>query len=92
MLIAHLSDVGAWRLAALLESRPNVVAVCCGHIHSAAVGAFAGKPVLAAPGVESTMLLPWEPPDRPDPGPALAFHLFEDGRLTTHYRAAVSAG
>jgi hypothetical protein len=47
---------------------------------------FAGVPMLAAPGVESTMILPWEPEDRPAPPPAVAFHLLEDDRLTTHYR------
>ncbi|MEU0558297.1 metallophosphoesterase [Dactylosporangium sp. NPDC006015] len=85
----QVRQLGAGRLAEVLRRHPDVLAVLCGHVHSAAVGTFAGVPVLAAPGVESTMVLPWEPEDRPEPPPALAFHLVEDGRLTTHYRLCV---
>ncbi|MEV0562667.1 metallophosphoesterase [Dactylosporangium sp. NPDC050588] len=85
----QVRQLGAGRLADVLRRHPDVLAVLCGHVHSAAVGTFAGVPVLAAPGVESTMVLPWEPEDRPEPPPALAFHLVEDGRLTTHYRLCV---
>jgi 3',5'-cyclic-AMP phosphodiesterase len=91
--IAHpyadrVRQFGEDRLAAVLARHPNVVALLCGHIHSATVSTFAGVPVLAAPGVASTLVLPWEGDgglDRDAP-PALAFHLYEDGRLTTHYR------
>jgi 3',5'-cyclic AMP phosphodiesterase CpdA len=85
----QVRQLGAGRLAEVLGRHPNVVAVLCGHVHSAAVSMFAGVPVLAAPGVESTMVLPWEPEDRPEPPPALAFHLLAEGRLTTHYRLCV---
>ncbi|WP_327004662.1 metallophosphoesterase [Dactylosporangium sp. NBC_01737] len=85
----QVRQLGAGRLAEVLGRHPDVVAVLCGHVHSAAVSTFAGVPVLAAPGVESTMLLPWEPPDRPEAPPALAFHLLRDGRLTTHFRLCV---
>ncbi|WP_327008407.1 phosphodiesterase [Dactylosporangium sp. NBC_01737] len=81
---------GEDRLAAVLARHPNVVALLCGHIHSATVGTFAGVPLLAAPGVASTLILPWEQGDGGldrDAPPALAFHLYEDGRLITHYRS-----
>ncbi len=85
----QVRQLGAGRLAEVLRRHPDVLAVLCGHVHSAAVSAFAGVPVLAAPGVESTMVLPWEPEDRPEAPPAIAFHLLEEGRLTTHYRLCV---
>ncbi|GAA3202775.1 metallophosphoesterase [Dactylosporangium siamense] len=84
----RMRQFGEERLAAVLARHPNVVALLCGHIHSATVSAFAGVPLLAAPAVASTLVLPWEGDgglDRVAP-PALAFHLYEDGRLTTHYR------
>jgi 3',5'-cyclic-AMP phosphodiesterase len=82
----QVRQLGAGRLAEVIRGHPDVVAVLCGHVHSATASTFAGVPVLTAPGVESTMVLPWEPEDRPEAPPALAFHLFEDGRLTTHFR------
>jgi 3',5'-cyclic AMP phosphodiesterase CpdA len=75
-------------LAAVVERHPRVVAVLCGHAHTPAATTFAGRPLLVAPGVASTVKLPWEPGpglDRDLP-PAIAFHLFDDGRLTTHFR------
>ncbi len=83
------------RLAALMAEHPKVVALLCGHAHSAAAASFAGRPVLAAPGVASTLTLPWEMDseltwkntlDFGQP-PALAFHVIGDaGRVTTHFR------
>lgn len=77
------------RLARLIERHPRVVAVLTGHAHTPAATTFAGRPLLVAPGVASTVRLPWEPGpvlDRDLP-PALAFHLLdEEGRLTTHFR------
>ncbi|MER5641058.1 metallophosphoesterase [Kitasatospora sp. NPDC002227] len=80
-------------LAALAERHPNLRAFLCGHAHTAAATTFAGRPLLVAPGVVSTLRLPWEHPTgdphvHHDLPPALAFHvLAEDGRLTTHYRS-----
>jgi 3',5'-cyclic-AMP phosphodiesterase len=77
------------RLAAVLDRHPQVVAVLCGHAHTPAVGTFAGRPVLVAPGIASTMRLPWEPGPDPDldAPPGVAFHVLDDHRrLTTHYR------
>jgi Icc protein len=92
-LDTETSDVirlsGEDRLAAVIERHPQVVAVLCGHAHSAAATMFAGRPLLVAPGVVSTSVLPWE---RDHTGlqapPGVAYHVLgDDGRLTTHYRA-----
>ncbi|HEY2042065.1 MAG TPA: metallophosphoesterase [Jatrophihabitans sp.] len=77
------------RLAALVRDNSDVVGVLCGHAHSAAASTFAGKPMIVAPGVASTVTLPWESKQVVDyrPPPAVAFHILDDeGRLTTHYR------
>ncbi|WP_069768141.1 metallophosphoesterase [Streptomyces sp. LUP30] len=75
--------------AALLRRHPRVVAVLCGHAHTAAATTFAGRPLLVAPGTVSTCALPWEggEPVDYDLPPAVAFHvLADDHRLTTHFR------
>jgi Icc protein len=77
------------RLAALVDRHPQVVALLCGHAHTPAATTFAGRPLLVAPGVASTLTLPFETDeivDRTLP-PMIAFHLLDDDRrLTTHYR------
>ncbi|MFF5205663.1 metallophosphoesterase [Streptosporangium sp. NPDC000396] len=82
---------GEQRLAELVTRHPNVAAVLCGHAHTPAATTFAGRPLLVAPGVASTLRLPWEHGPSDDYvdyrlPPALAFHVLDDGRLTTHYR------
>jgi Icc protein len=77
------------RLGGIVAGHRNVVAVLCGHAHTPAVSLFGGKPLLVAPGVVSTSMLPFETEaivdlDLP---PLLALHLLDDERrLTTHYR------
>jgi len=79
-------------LAALIATHPQVAAVLTGHAHTAAASTFAGRPLLVAPGVISTLRLRWEGPgpfaDRGQP-PGVAFHVWDAGRLTTHYRVVV---
>jgi 3',5'-cyclic-AMP phosphodiesterase len=80
---------GEERLADLVRRSPQVVALLCGHAHTAAATTFAGRPLLVAPGVVSTLRLPWEWEDVIDYSlpPAFAFHVLDDERrLTTHYR------
>ncbi|UJW30757.1 phosphodiesterase [Saccharothrix sp. AJ9571] len=90
--IPYVDDIGqsgAGRLAALLGRYPNVVAVLCGHAHTGAASTFAGLPLLVAPGVVSTVNLPWESDETTDldAPPSIAFHILDDDRrLTTHYR------
>ncbi|GAA3226553.1 metallophosphoesterase [Nonomuraea helvata] len=80
-------------LAELLGRHPNVPAVLVGHAHTPAATTFAGRPLLAAPGVVSTLKLPWEGGTSFDNcvdfdlPPSVAFHVLDDeGRVTTHYR------
>jgi Icc protein len=76
-------------LAQLVARHPQVVAIPCGHAHSAAASTFAGRPLLVAPGIVSTLRLPWERGEAVDwrLPPAIAFHVLDDDRrLTTHYR------
>ncbi|MFB9304395.1 metallophosphoesterase [Kibdelosporangium philippinense] len=80
---------GEERLAALIMRYPNVVAVLCGHAHTGATTTFTGLPLLVAPGVVSTLMLPWETDKIVDldAPPSIAFHILDDDhRLTTHYR------
>jgi Icc protein len=80
---------GEDRLAAVLNRHPQVVAVLCGHAHTAAATTFAGRPLLVAPGVLSTGVTPWDVSATADYAapPAVAYHIIgDDGRLTTHYR------
>ncbi|MBX6354431.1 MAG: phosphodiesterase [Micromonosporaceae bacterium] len=77
------------RLAAVVARHPNVVALLCGHAHTPAASTFAGRPLLVAPGVVSTIRLPFETDTIADLTlpPMLALHILHpDGRLTTHYR------
>lgn len=92
--IDEIRQHGADRLAAIIQRHPAVVAVLCGHAHTAAASTFAGRPVIVAPGVVSTLTLPWE--TRPvldySQPPAVAFHVLDDDwRLTTHYRVIAAA-
>jgi Icc protein len=80
------------RLRDVLQRHRQVVALLCGHAHTAASTWFAGRQLLVAPGVASTALLPIEQPDPDgqvldgDAPAAIAFHLWDGGRLTTHLR------
>ncbi|MBW5480821.1 metallophosphoesterase [Streptomyces bambusae] len=92
-----IRQFGEERLAELAARHPHLTAFLCGHAHTAAATTFAGRPLLVAPGVVSTLRLPWERQDGPehhvhlDEPPAVAFHVLDgDGRLTTHYRVVVA--
>ncbi|GLZ33787.1 3',5'-cyclic adenosine monophosphate phosphodiesterase CpdA [Lentzea sp. NBRC 105346] len=77
------------RLADFVSRYPKVAGVLCGHAHTPAATTFAGRPMLVAPGVINTVLLPWEQGEFVDwdAPPAVAFHVLDDDlRLTTHYR------
>ncbi|WP_344078860.1 phosphodiesterase [Streptomyces crystallinus] len=78
------------RLAGLLAGRAHVPALLVGHAHTSAATTFAGLPLLIAPGVTSTLRMPWEAGeglvDIVSP-PGVAFHVLdEDRRITTHFR------
>jgi 3',5'-cyclic-AMP phosphodiesterase len=75
-------------LAGVIDRHPGVVAVLCGHAHTAAATTFAGRPCHVAPGVVSTLRLPAEHAEDLDYQlpPAVALHVLDGTRLTTHYR------
>jgi Icc protein len=88
-LVDGIRQHGEERLAKLMRRHPRVLAVFCGHAHTGAATTFAGRPLLVAPGVVSTAVLPWEPdgPVSLELPPAVTFHVLDDDlRLTTHYR------
>ena len=77
------------RLAALVERHPQIVALLCGHAHTPAATTFAGRPLIVAPGVVSTSMLPFETEAVVDLSlpPMIAFHLLDsERRLTSHFR------
>ncbi|MFH8367869.1 metallophosphoesterase [Streptomyces sp. NPDC018031] len=87
--VDEIRQHGEERLAEVLSRHEQVVAVLCGHAHTGAATTFAGLPLLVAPGVVSTVTLPWEGDDPVDYElpPVIAFHvLHDDLRLTTHFR------
>ncbi len=87
-----IRQTGEERLAELVDRYPNIVAFLCGHIHSAAVTTFAGRPLCIAPGVASTLNLPFEGSGVLNEGqpPGIAFHLIgDDNRIVTHFRAVM---
>ncbi len=84
-----IRQFGEDRLAGLMARHRQIAAILCGHAHTPAVTTFAGRPLVVAPGVASTVRLPWERGSTLDAQApaAIAFHIFDDsGRLTTHYR------
>jgi 3',5'-cyclic AMP phosphodiesterase CpdA len=96
-LVDSIGLVNADDLAPIIVESGQVAAVLCGHAHAAAAGTFAGRPLLAAPGVVSTTRLPWTTDEELtwlntadlDDAPGVAFHLLDDdGGLTTHFRVA----
>lgn len=86
-----IRQFGEDRLAAVVGRHPHVAALLCGHSHTPAVTTFAGRPLLVAPGVVSTLRMPCEgtadgPLDYALP-PMLAFHVHDaEGRMTTLHR------
>ena len=88
--VDEIRQAGGDRLADVVRRHDQVVAVLCGHAHTAASTWFAGRQLLVAPGVASTLLLPAERPTGGaldgDAPAAIAFHLLDGGRLTTHFR------
>jgi 3',5'-cyclic AMP phosphodiesterase CpdA len=81
---------------AVLTGKP-ITALLTGHVHNAIVTSFAGHPVLGAPGIRSTVPLPFEP-EPPGGGlvdttaaPGLALHVHIPGEpLQSVYRFPVT--
>ncbi|MFT4126622.1 MAG: metallophosphoesterase [Gordonia sp. (in: high G+C Gram-positive bacteria)] len=86
-----IRQTGEQRVAAFVERFPNIVGFFCGHVHSGCVTNFAGRPLITAPGVVSTLNLPFEGRDILNRGqpPGIAFHILDDRRLVTHFRSVM---
>ena len=86
-----IRQTGEERLAELVATHPNIVGVVCGHAHSACVTRFADRPLAIAPGVASTLNLPFEGTEIINRGqpPGIAFHLIDGDRLITHFRSVM---
>lgn len=86
-----IRQTGEERLAELVANHPNIVGFVCGHAHSACVTRFAGRPLAIAPGVASTLNLPFEGTEIINRGqpPGIAFHLIDGDRLITHFRSVM---
>ncbi|MFW0794306.1 metallophosphoesterase [Gordonia sp. CPCC 205515] len=93
-----IRQTGEERLVALVDEHPNIVGFVCGHAHTPAVTTFAGRPLAVAPGVASTLNLPFEGTDIINRGqpPGIAFHMVSDDpttasgwRLITHFRSVM---
>ncbi|MDF3282943.1 MULTISPECIES: metallophosphoesterase [unclassified Gordonia (in: high G+C Gram-positive bacteria)] len=86
-----IRQTGEERLAELVATHPNIVGFVCGHAHSACVTRFADRPLAIAPGVASTLNLPFEGTEIINRGqpPGIAFHLIDGDRLITHFRSVM---
>lgn len=77
-------------LADVVHDHAHVAAVLVGHVHTAFAAGFAGRPILGAPGVVSTMRLGgrMDPIADPSAMPGMAIHtVVPDGSISTvhHY-------
>lgn len=85
------------RLAAVVSGDNRILGVLTGHAHSSATTTFAGKPLLIAPSTSSVLGGEWElePPNQVmdyAPDPAIALHVVDKARLTTHFRTVPMSG
>ena len=85
------------RLAQVVAGDERIIGVLTGHAHAAAVTTFAGRPLLVGPSTASVLGGEWELrlPDRVmdyAPDPAVALHVIDNGRLTTHFRTVPMGG
>jgi 3',5'-cyclic AMP phosphodiesterase CpdA len=84
------------RLERVVRAHSRVKAVLVGHAHTAASAVFAGLPLVVAPGVVSTLMMPselvlpkdWTEDDALnfDLPPAITLHVFDGDRLVSHTR------
>lgn len=76
---------GSSRLGAVLDRHPRVVAILSGHAHLASLTSFAGRLLVVAPGVVSSLASPWDLTEsmyRQPPG--LALHMIDGAAVLSH--------
>jgi 3',5'-cyclic AMP phosphodiesterase CpdA len=88
------------RLRAAIAGHDTIVALICGHLHRQVVGVLDKVPVLVAPSTAAPLALRLEPIDADHPDgrplvmegpPGFALHLWQGGRLVTHFGVADDA-
>lgn len=86
-----ISLVNAEAYAQIIFRHGHVVATLVGHAHTASAATLGGRPLLIGGGVVSTLAVAGEPGPSvlTDTPPVVAFHLIEDDRIVTHWRALV---
>ncbi|GAB2559880.1 metallophosphoesterase [Nocardia heshunensis] len=86
------------RLAEIVSGDTRIAAVLTGHVHAGLMTAFAGKPLIVAPSVSSTIGCEWEtraPGHVPidfAPDPSLVFHSITEAGLLSMFRPIGMAG
>ncbi|WP_297623070.1 metallophosphoesterase [Nocardia sp.] len=86
------------RLENIVSGDDRILGVLTGHVHSGLVTSFAGKPLIVAPSVSSTIGGEWETarsghvPIDFAPGPSLVMHSIQDGRLLSMFRPVAMGG
>lgn len=78
-------------LSAVLARHDQVRRVVAGHVHRSVTGSAGGRPVLAVPSTYIQLELDFTADElrhSPEP-PGFAVHVFADGELTSHVRAAL---
>jgi len=81
-------------LASLITASPAVIGCLTGHVHTAVAGTFAGRPMLGAVGIVSTMRLGGRADPFADTSamPGLAVHTIDDdGGIVTLFHALAPA-
>ncbi len=82
------------RFAGATHGHSQIVAVLCGHLHRSVITGWRGAPLLVCPSTAPSVALdltpidPAEPDNRAlirDAPPGYALHLWEDGRLVSHF-------
>ncbi|MGD0452665.1 MAG: phosphodiesterase [Solirubrobacteraceae bacterium] len=79
-------------LEALLGGHPQVLAITCGHVHTAMTTAFAGRPLLICPSTNSALRLDLRARDDltftvSEQPLGFAVHMLVDGRLVSHVQS-----
>ncbi|MEC3955189.1 metallophosphoesterase [Nocardia sp. CDC153] len=86
------------RLAEIVAGDARIAAVLTGHVHAGLMTSFAGKPLIVAPSVSSTIGCEWEtaaPGHVPidfAPDPSLVFHSITDAGLLSMFRPVAMGG
>lgn len=76
-------------LAGILARHPQVIAILAGHSHTAAASHFATRPLMLAPAVTWTLVMPPRANEIAalEAPVGIAWHFVEGGRITTHFRS-----